>query len=44
MRARPYAAHENMEQNGRIVALFYVTDDPAVKKELLEDGKYVQKK
>jgi hypothetical protein len=44
IRLRPYVAHENMEQNGRIVALFYVTDDPAVRKELLADGPYVQKK
>jgi hypothetical protein len=25
-----------MVQNGKIVALFYVVDDPAVRKELLE--------
>jgi hypothetical protein len=41
---RPYREHENMEQNGRIVALFYVIDDPAVKEELLESGTHVQKK
>ena len=35
---RPYREHENMEQNGRIVALFYVIDDPAVRKELLAGG------
>ena len=32
---RPYREHENMVQNGKIVALFYVIDDPAVRKELL---------
>jgi hypothetical protein len=35
---RPYREHENMVQNGRIVALFYVIDDPAVRKELLAGG------
>jgi hypothetical protein len=30
----PYREHENMVRNGEIVALFYVVDDPAVKKEL----------
>jgi hypothetical protein len=35
---RPYREHENMVENGRIVALFYVIDDPAVKKELLAGG------
>jgi len=35
---RPYTEHENMEQNGRIVALFYVIDDPAVRGELLAGG------
>jgi hypothetical protein len=34
---KPYREHENMEQNGRIVALFYVIDDPAVRQELLAD-------
>jgi hypothetical protein len=32
---KPYREHENMEQNGRVVALFYVIDDPAVREELL---------
>ena len=32
---RPYREHENMVQNGNIVALFYVVDAPAVRKELL---------
>ncbi len=32
---RPYREHEDMVQNGRIVALFYVIDDPAEKKEVL---------
>ncbi len=27
---KPYRAHENMEQNGRAVALFYVKDDSGV--------------
>jgi hypothetical protein len=44
IRPRPYAAHENMEQNGRIVALFYVIDDPAVRNELLESVTHVNKK
>ena len=35
VKLRPYTEHENMEQNGRAVALFYVIDDPAVVKELL---------
>jgi hypothetical protein len=35
MECRPYRAHQNMEQNGRIVALFYVVDDPAITKEVL---------
>jgi hypothetical protein len=40
----PYREHEQMEQNGRVVALFYVIDDPAVRKEFLADRSYVQKK
>jgi len=44
IRNRPYREHENMEQNGEIVALFYVIDDPAVKKELLESDTYVKTK
>jgi hypothetical protein len=32
---RPYREHENMVENGRIVALFYVIDDPAIREELL---------
>jgi hypothetical protein len=35
IKLKPYREHENMEQNGRAVALFYVIDDPAVRKELL---------
>ena len=27
IKLRPYRQHENMEQNGRVVALFYVIDD-----------------
>ena len=38
---RPYKAHENMVQNGEIVALFYVVDDPTISKELLA-GRAVQ--
>ena len=41
MECRPYREHENMVQNGKIVALFYVVDDPAVRKELLA-GRGVQ--
>lgn len=32
---RPYREHEGMVQNGRIVALFYVIDDPAFSREIL---------
>jgi hypothetical protein len=32
---RPYRDHENMVQNGRIVALFYVMDDPAIREAVL---------
>jgi hypothetical protein len=35
IKLKPYREHENMEQNGRAVALFYVIDDLAVSKELL---------
>jgi hypothetical protein len=35
---KPYRVHENMEQNGRAVALFYVVDDPAARKEALDGG------
>jgi hypothetical protein len=35
----PYRAHENMEQNGRAVALFYVTDDAAAWKEIWAGGR-----
>jgi len=35
LECRPYEANENMEQNGEIVALFYVIDDPAIRKEFL---------
>ena len=38
IKLKPYREHENMEQNGRAVALFYVIDDPAVRKELLGGG------
>jgi hypothetical protein len=38
MKCRPYREHENMVQNGRIVALFYVIDDPAIREELLGEG------
>jgi hypothetical protein len=41
MECRPYREHENMVQNGRIVALFYVVDDPTITKELLA-GRGVQ--
>jgi hypothetical protein len=41
MECRPYREHENMVQNGRIVALFYVIDDPAIKEEVLA-GRGVQ--
>lgn len=33
IKLKPYMEHENMEQNGRAVALFSVIDDPAVVKE-----------
>lgn len=33
IRLQPYEEHENMEQNGRAVALFYVIDDTAAGKE-----------
>jgi hypothetical protein len=36
IKPKPYREHENMEQNGRIVALFYVIDDPAVREEIFE--------
>jgi hypothetical protein len=39
---RPYQEHENMVQNGRIVALFYVVDDPAIKEEILAQGRSVK--
>jgi hypothetical protein len=32
IRLKPYRENENMEQNGRAVALFYVIDDPAAKR------------
>jgi hypothetical protein len=32
---RPYREHENMVQDGKIVALFYVIDDPAIRQKLL---------
>jgi hypothetical protein len=35
IKLKPYREHENMEQNGKAIALFYVIDDPAVRKELL---------
>jgi hypothetical protein len=35
IKCRPYNANENMVENGRIVALFYVVDDPSLKNELL---------
>jgi len=35
IKLKPYREHENMEQNGIPIALFYVIDDPAVEKELL---------
>jgi hypothetical protein len=31
-----------MVQNGRIVALFYVVDDPAIKEEILAQGRSVK--
>jgi hypothetical protein len=39
----PYIEHANMEQNGRVVALFYVIDDPAVRKEILENDTHAKK-
>ena len=36
VKLKPYREHENMEQNGGAVALFYVIDDPAVVKEPLD--------
>lgn len=35
IKLKPYRQNDNMEQNGRAVALFYVIDDPAVIKRLL---------
>lgn len=35
VRLRPYQENQNMVQNGHIVALFYVIDDPAIKQEVL---------
>jgi hypothetical protein len=35
VKLRPYKEHDNMVQNGRIVALFYVIDDPVIKNEVL---------
>jgi hypothetical protein len=35
MECIPYRENANMVQNGRIVALFKVVDDPALKKEIL---------
>ena len=35
---RPYKPNENMVQNGKIVALFYVVDDPTLRKEVLSRG------
>ena len=37
----PYRENANMERNGRPVALFYVVDDPALKKKILA-GRKVQ--
>jgi hypothetical protein len=47
-----YSAYEIVVVNGiteiiehrKMEPVFYVTDDPAVRKELLADGSYVQKK
>ena len=33
VKLRPYAANQNMEQFGHIVALFYIIDDTAVNKQ-----------
>lgn len=38
----PYREHENMEQNGRAVALFYITDDAAAWREIWELGRSVK--
>jgi hypothetical protein len=35
MECRPYREHENMEQNGRIVALFNVIDEPSIREQIL---------
>jgi hypothetical protein len=35
IKLKPYRENESMEQSGRAVALFYVIDDPSVRKELL---------
>jgi DNA-binding PadR family transcriptional regulator len=39
VRLRPYREHENMEQNGKVVALFYVVDVPDAKKEVLDGSR-----
>ncbi len=38
VKLRPYREHENMEQNGRAVALFYVLDNSVEKRMLLGDS------
>ena len=43
VRLRPYVEHENMEQFGIPVALFYVIDDPDIRKEILAGGPDAQK-
>jgi hypothetical protein len=43
IKLRPYIEHENMEQSGIAVALFYVIDDAAARKEALDGGLSVPK-
>ncbi len=44
IKLKPYREHENMEQDGTPVALFYVIDDSAEKTELQAGCQSVQKK
>ncbi len=45
VRLRPYEDHQNMVQNDHIVALLYLVDDPAIKKEVLEaQARYIKEK
>ena len=38
----PYREHEKLEQNGRAVALFYITDDGAAWKQIWAGGRSVK--